>query len=100
MSAGSTSCATACSAASKPANRVLLWYYRLLTSREGKSELIALLENLTVNETSFFRANPSSNYFRKQSWKTCCIENRRAGIGACVSGVRAARQGKSPTVWP
>jgi hypothetical protein len=30
-------------------------YYRLLTSREGRSELVALLENLTVNETSFFR---------------------------------------------
>src|ERR1700751_5907169 len=30
-------------------------YYRLLTSREGKQELTALLENLTVNETSFFR---------------------------------------------
>src|ERR1051326_1352251 len=26
-------------------------YYRLLTSREGKQELAALLENLTVNET-------------------------------------------------
>src|SRR5947208_6284625 len=33
-------------------------YYRLLTSREGKAELAALLENLTVNETSFFRNMP------------------------------------------
>jgi chemotaxis protein methyltransferase CheR len=30
-------------------------YYRLLTSNEGKGELSQLLENLTVNETSFFR---------------------------------------------
>jgi len=40
-------------------------YYRLLTSREGKSELIALLENLTVNETSFFRAKPQLELFQK-----------------------------------
>ena len=30
-------------------------YYRLLISKEGKAELARLLENLTVNETSFFR---------------------------------------------
>ena len=30
-------------------------YYRLLISHEGKQELAKLLENLTVNETSFFR---------------------------------------------
>src|SRR6266478_6254166 len=40
-------------------------YYRLLTSREGKNELIALLENLTVNETSFFRAKPQLELFQK-----------------------------------
>src|SRR4029434_10380297 len=33
-------------------------YYRLLTSREGRAELALLLENLTVNETSFFRNRP------------------------------------------
>src|SRR5580692_8395238 len=33
-------------------------YYRLLTSREGRAELALLLENLTVNETSFFRNKP------------------------------------------
>jgi chemotaxis protein methyltransferase CheR len=33
-------------------------YYRLLTSREGRQELSALLEHLTVNETSFFRNRP------------------------------------------
>src|SRR5271167_3437071 len=40
-------------------------YYRLLTSREGKLELNALLENLTVNETSFFRNRPQLELFQK-----------------------------------
>jgi chemotaxis protein methyltransferase CheR len=40
-------------------------YYRLLTSREGRIELAALLENLTVNETSFFRNKPQLDLFHK-----------------------------------
>ncbi len=40
-------------------------YYRLLTSREGRAELAALLENLTVNETSFFRNKPQLDLFHK-----------------------------------
>jgi chemotaxis protein methyltransferase CheR len=40
-------------------------YYRLLTSREGKTELTALLDNLIVNETSFFRAKPQLELFQK-----------------------------------
>jgi chemotaxis protein methyltransferase CheR len=40
-------------------------YYKLLTSREGKPELSALLENLTVNETSFFRVKPQLEMFQK-----------------------------------
>ncbi len=40
-------------------------YYRLLTSHEGKQELSALLENLTVNETSFFRNRPQLELFQK-----------------------------------
>src|SRR3954465_11502712 len=40
-------------------------YYRLLTSHEGKTELSALLENLTVNETSFFRNKPQLDLFQK-----------------------------------
>ena len=40
-------------------------YYQLLTSREGQAELAALLENLTVNETSFFRNKPQLELFQK-----------------------------------
>lgn len=40
-------------------------YYRLLTSHEGKKELGALLENLAVNETSFFRNVPQLELFSK-----------------------------------
>src|ERR1700733_6374487 len=40
-------------------------YYRLLISKEGKTELSSLLENLTVNETSFFRNKAQLNLFHK-----------------------------------
>src|SRR6266540_3701537 len=40
-------------------------YYRLLTIRQGKVELSSLLENLTVNETSFFRNKPQLELFQK-----------------------------------
>lgn len=40
-------------------------YYRLLTSHQGRAELGALLENLTVNETSFFRNKPQLELFHK-----------------------------------
>ncbi len=40
-------------------------YYRLLTSHQGKTELAALVENLTVNETSFFRNKPQLDLFHK-----------------------------------
>src|SRR3989440_1159396 len=42
-------------------------YYRLLTTREGKTELAALVENLTVNETSFFRNKPQLDLFHKKT---------------------------------
>jgi chemotaxis protein methyltransferase CheR len=42
-------------------------YYRLLTSREGRAELAALLENLTTNETSFFRNKPQLDLFHKRT---------------------------------
>jgi len=40
-------------------------YYRLLISHEGKQELARLLENLTVNETSFFRNKAQLDLFHK-----------------------------------
>jgi chemotaxis protein methyltransferase CheR len=40
-------------------------YYLLLTSAQGKKEMNALLENLTVNETSFFRIRPQLELFKK-----------------------------------
>ncbi|HZQ18813.1 MAG TPA: protein-glutamate O-methyltransferase CheR [Terriglobales bacterium] len=41
-------------------------YYRLLISAEGKQELSRLLEDLTVNETSFFRNKAQLELFHKQ----------------------------------
>jgi len=40
-------------------------YYRLLISPAGKDELAKLLENLTVNETSFFRHKAQLDLFQK-----------------------------------
>ncbi len=40
-------------------------YYRHLGSAEGKEELALLLENLTVNETSFFRNRAQLDFFQK-----------------------------------
>jgi chemotaxis protein methyltransferase CheR len=40
-------------------------YYRLLISTEGQGELAKLLENLTVNETSFFRNKAQLTLFHK-----------------------------------
>jgi chemotaxis protein methyltransferase CheR len=40
-------------------------YYRLLISNEGRQELAKLLENLTVNETSFFRNKAQLELFHK-----------------------------------
>jgi chemotaxis protein methyltransferase CheR len=40
-------------------------YYRLLISHEGREELTKLLENLTVNETSFFRNKAQLDLFHK-----------------------------------
>jgi chemotaxis protein methyltransferase CheR len=41
-------------------------YYRLLISAAGRQELIKLVENLTVNETSFFRNKAQLDLFHKQ----------------------------------
>jgi len=40
-------------------------YYRMLVSDQGRGELAQLLEDLTVNETSFFRNKPQLELFHK-----------------------------------
>jgi len=40
-------------------------YYRLLISQQGRQELSLLLENLTVNETSFFRNKAQLDLFQR-----------------------------------
>jgi chemotaxis protein methyltransferase CheR len=40
-------------------------YYRLLISSQGKQELTRLVENLTVNETSFFRNKAQLDLFQR-----------------------------------
>ncbi len=40
-------------------------YYRLLISTEGRQELTNLLQNLTINETSFFRNKAQLDLFHK-----------------------------------
>ena len=42
-------------------------YYRLLISQPGKQELSCLLENLTVNETSFFRNKAQLELFQRDT---------------------------------
>src|SRR6202162_1774722 len=42
-------------------------YYRLLISQQGKEELSRLLENLTVNETSFFRNKAQLDLFQREA---------------------------------
>jgi len=54
-------------------------YYRLLTSREGRNELALLLENLTVNETSFFRNRPQLELLQKSVLEEI-LQTRAAGL--------------------
>jgi chemotaxis protein methyltransferase CheR len=42
-------------------------YYRLLISKDGRQELSLLVENLTVNETSFFRNKAQLDLFQKDA---------------------------------
>ena len=68
-------------------------YYRLLTSREGRAELALLLENLTVNETSFFRNRPQLDLLQKSVLETLLHHKRerrdytlRVWSAGCSSG--------------
>ena len=77
-------------------------YYRMLTSREGKQELSALLENLTVNETSFFRNKPQLDLFqkvileeilhRKQGRRDWSLRAWSAGCSTCQEPYTLAMQ--------
>ena len=75
-------------------------YYRLLISKEGKAELARLLENLTVNETSFFRNKAQLDLFhkhildelirRKQAQRDYSLRIWSAGCST----------GQEPYTWP
>ncbi len=54
-------------------------YYRHLTSEQGKEELALLLENLTVNETSFFRNRAQLDLFQKHILEDLLVRKAAAG---------------------
>ena len=54
-------------------------YYRLLVSPGGRQELARLLEDLTVNETSFFRNLPQLELFHKNVLTDILREKQRLG---------------------
>jgi len=58
-------------------------YYRLLTSASGRGELSALLENLVINETSFFRNKPQLDLFHKVVLSEL-IERKEAANDFCI----------------
>ena len=42
-------------------------YYKLLTGPKGRAEIAALVDHLTINETSFFRNKPQLELFHKMT---------------------------------
>ena len=75
-------------------------YYRLLISDEGKQELAQLLENLTVNETSFFRNKAQLDLFQKYILEELLHRKQDAATTPSASGARDAPPGRSLTPWP
>jgi chemotaxis protein methyltransferase CheR len=98
-------------------------YYRLLISDNGKQELSQLLENLTVNETSFFRNKAQLELFHKhildelirkkqaaqdhyvRIWSAGCSTGQEAyTIAMLVADALAYHQLRMPhseeTTWP
>jgi chemotaxis protein methyltransferase CheR len=98
-------------------------YYRLLISDHGKQELSQLLENLTVNETSFFRNKAQLELFHKhildelirkkqaaqdhyvRIWSAGCSTGQEAyTIAMLVADALAYHQLRMPhseeTTWP
>jgi chemotaxis protein methyltransferase CheR len=54
-------------------------YYRLLMSTQGREELTKLVENLTVNETSFFRNKAQLELFHKQILEEIIAKKQETG---------------------
>ncbi len=54
-------------------------YYRLLVSPEGRQELMKLVENLTVNETSFFRNKAQLELFHKHILEELIAKKQETG---------------------
>src|SRR5229473_573218 len=54
-------------------------YYRLLMSEAGKQELVCLVENLTVNETSFFRNKAQLELFHKHILEELIAKKQETG---------------------
>jgi chemotaxis protein methyltransferase CheR len=54
-------------------------YYRLLISDQGRDELARLLEDLTVNETSFFRNKAQLDLFHKYILEDLLRQKHQAG---------------------
>ncbi|MGA2697428.1 MAG: CheR family methyltransferase, partial [Terriglobales bacterium] len=52
-------------------------YYRLLITDDGRQELSRLVENLTVNETSFFRNRAQLDLFQKHILNDLVLEKAR-----------------------
>ena len=82
-------------------------YYRLLISQQGKQELSCLLENLTVNETSFFRNKAQLDLFQRDAIDEILRRKQERRLGRSFSRVscalRASRLSsthKPPTDWP
>jgi len=70
-------------------------YYRLLISDQGKQELAQLLENLTVNETSFFRNKAQLDLFQKHVLEELLLrkqERRDFSIRICSAGCSTGQE--------
>jgi chemotaxis protein methyltransferase CheR len=59
--------------------KTLYWYYRFIMDGD-KSELIKLLDLLTINETSFFRNKPQIEFLRKKILPEVIEKKERASM--------------------
>jgi chemotaxis protein methyltransferase CheR len=75
-------------------------YYRLLISKEGKQELAKLLENLTVNETSFFRNKAQLDLFQKHILEELLRRKQARREYSIRIWSAGCSTGQEPTRWP